>query len=145
MKSGLIINPPESIIHDAYLIAKQESDCNRLHVGAIIWSCNDGRVYTLGRGANSAPTGFINNCRKDGHLMVNGHCVRPVHAEQKAIAKLRFNCESMYIHITHTPCPHCIKQIIEKGILQITWSESYGNAEGAIAVLKESNLHCGIV
>lgn len=56
------------------------STCDRAQVGAVI--VKDRRILTTGY--NGAPAG-LPHCDDIGHLMVDGHCVRTLHAEQNAI------------------------------------------------------------
>ena len=122
-----------------------ENDCDRLRVGAVVWCFGpNGEVRILSKGCNRAPRGSAFNCRDHGHLMVQNHCVRTSHAEQVALSANKHNDNvGAYLHVTHTPCPHCIKQIIEEGIIFLTWSIDYGNTEGTKAVLTESSLRWG--
>ena len=60
-------------------VAKR-STCDRARVGAII--VKDRRILTTGY--NGSPAG-LPHCDEIGHLMVDGHCVRTLHAEQNAI------------------------------------------------------------
>ncbi len=62
-----------------FQVAKR-STCDRAQVGAII--VKDRRILTTGY--NGAPAG-LPHCDEVGHLMINGHCVRTLHAEQNAI------------------------------------------------------------
>lgn len=134
------------IIAETARIASLGNDCDRLRVGAVVWRFSpNGIPIILSTGCNRAPRGSRLNCRDHGHLMVQGHCIRTSHAEQVALSSIRGGAEGFFIHITHTPCPHCIKQIIEEGILAVTWSIDYGNTEGTEAVLNESKLVWGRV
>ena len=63
----------------AFTVA-QRSTCDRAHVGAVL--VRDRRMLTTGY--NGAPAG-LPHCDDVGHLMVDGHCVRTLHAEQNAI------------------------------------------------------------
>ena len=62
-----------------FQVAKR-STCDRAQVGAII--VKDRRILTTGY--NGSPAG-LPHCDEIGHLMVDGHCVRTLHAEQNAI------------------------------------------------------------
>ena len=63
----------------AFTVA-QRSTCDRAHVGAVIVRAR--RMLTTGY--NGAPAGLA-HCDEVGHLLVDGHCVRTLHAEQNAI------------------------------------------------------------
>ena len=59
-----------------FQVAKR-STCDRARVGAVI--VKDKRILTTGY--NGSPAG-LPHCDEIGHLMVDGHCVRTLHAEQ---------------------------------------------------------------
>ncbi|MCB0159778.1 MAG: dCMP deaminase, partial [Caldilineaceae bacterium] len=63
----------------AFTVA-QRSTCDRAHVGCVL--VRDRRM--LCTGYNGAPAG-LPHCDEVGHLMIDGHCVRTLHAEQNAI------------------------------------------------------------
>ena len=64
--------------------AAKRSTCHRAQVGAII--IKDKRILTTGY--NGAPRG-LPHCLDAGCEIVDGHCVRTLHAEQNAIIKPR--------------------------------------------------------
>ena len=66
-------------------IAKEvatRSTCNRKHVGAVIVR----NKTILATGYNGSISG-LGHCDEEGHDMVNGHCVRTIHAEANAIVQ----------------------------------------------------------
>jgi dCMP deaminase len=82
----------------AFAVA-QRSTCDRAHVGAII--VRDKRILTTGY--NGAPRG-LPHCTEVGHLMINNHCVRTLHAEQNAIIQAALHgvsVEGGTIYVTH--------------------------------------------
>ena len=142
MTNKLIKKVPIHII-TAAKEAALESDCNRLNVGAVIWGWDNSIISS---GCNRAPHNSKYNCKSNGHLIVEGHCIRTVHAETVAIcSNLVYTGLKLLMHVTHTPCSHCIKMIIETGIIQLSWGIDYGNAAGALTVLNESQLYWGRV
>lgn len=62
------------------------STCNRKHVGAVIVR----ERSILATGYNGSIRGMP-HCDDVGHLMVNDHCIRTVHAEANAIAQAARN------------------------------------------------------
>ena len=58
--------------------------CDRLHVGALI--VKDRRI--LATGYNGSPPGMA-HCDNAGHLLVDNHCRRTIHAEQNAILQCK--------------------------------------------------------
>jgi dCMP deaminase len=60
--------------------------------------------------------------------MVNGHCVRALHAEQNAIiqgALHGVNVSGSTIYVTHQPCLVCAKMIINAGIERVVYAGNY--------------------
>ena len=103
-------------------VAKR-STCPRAAVGAVI--VRDKRILTTGY--NGAPTGLA-HCSEAGCLMVNGHCVRALHAEQNAIiqgALHGVNVSGSSIYVTHQPCLVCAKMIINAGIQRVVYAGQY--------------------
>jgi len=95
----------------------ERSTCDRAHVGAVIVR-NRSIVST---GYNGSVSG-AKHCDDVGHLMVDGHCVRTIHAEQNAIAqaaKLGNSVDGCTIYITHFPCLNCFKLLLNSGITTI--------------------------
>ncbi len=106
----------------AFEVAKR-STCDRAHVGAII--VKDKRILTTGY--NGSPTG-LPHCDDVGHLMVDGHCVRTLHAEQNAIiqaARYGISVLGSTIYVTHQPCLTCAKMIINAGIVRVVYAGEY--------------------
>lgn len=107
-------------------IAKQVSTratCDRLHVGAVI--VKDKSI--LSTGYNGSISG-LEHCDNVGHLMVNNHCVRTIHAEANAIcqAAKNGNCTNgATIYITHSPCLNCFKLCASAGIKRIVFGKFY--------------------
>ena len=108
----------------AELIATRAT-CDRKHVGAVIAK---GRRI-LATGYNGSVSGG-DHCTEVGHLMVDGHCLRTIHAEVNAIAqaaKHGISIEGSTIYVTAQPCFKCFCIIANSGIEVIYYKESYGN------------------
>ena len=106
----------------AFEVAKR-STCDRARVGAII--VRDKRILTTGY--NGAPRG-LPHCDEVGHLIVDGHCVRTLHAEQNAIIQAALHGVSTdggTIYVTHQPCLNCAKMIINAGIRRVVYAGAY--------------------
>jgi len=106
----------------AFEVAKR-STCLRAQVGAII--VRDKRILTTGY--NGAPTG-LPHCTEVGCLIVNGHCVRTLHAEQNAIIQAALHGVSVQggtMYVTHQPCLTCAKMIINAGIKRVVYGGEY--------------------
>ncbi|MGW8177316.1 MAG: deoxycytidylate deaminase [bacterium] len=119
--------------------------CDRRHVGAVI-VCDDNILST---GFNGAPRG-LPSCDEVGHLLIDGHCVRTIHAEANALLAAGSNllraaaaraevhiCEAQFIgeivnlkkvvtlYTTTYPCMWCMKQAIQCGVGRIVYGEEY--------------------
>ena len=110
----------------------ERSTCNRAKVGAVI--VRDKNI--LATGYNGAPAGMP-HCTEMGCLVyqsktptgdIEENCFRTIHAEINAIAQAAKNGSSIKdgaIYITHTPCIHCIKVLVNTGIKDIYYESPY--------------------
>lgn len=99
------------------------STCSRKHVGAVI--VRDKTI--LSTGYNGSVRG-LPHCDDVGHMMVEGHCVRTLHAEANAIiqaAKHGTGIDASAIYVTASPCWSCFKMIANAGIVRIVYGEFY--------------------
>jgi len=110
----------------------ERSTCKRAKVGAVI--VRDKNI--LATGYNGAPAGLA-HCTEVGCLIyesktpsgeIEENCYRTIHAEINAIAQAAKNGVSIRdaaIYVTHTPCIHCMKVLINTGITQIFYERDY--------------------
>jgi dCMP deaminase len=113
------------------------STCDRARVGSIV--VKDRRILTTGY--NGSPAG-LPHCDEIGHLMIAGHCVRTLHAEQNAIIQAAFHGIGVAggtIYVTHQPCLTCAKMIINAGIKRVVYAGHYPD-ENAVAFLTEAGV-----
>jgi dCMP deaminase len=106
----------------AFAVAER-STCDRAHVGAVL--VRDRRILTTGY--NGAPAG-LPHCDEVGHLIVDGHCVRALHAEQNAIIQAALHGISIQgatAYVTHQPCLTCAKMLINAGIRRVVYAGNY--------------------
>ena len=99
------------------------STCDRKHVGAVI--VRDKRI--LSTGYNGSIRGLA-HCDEVGHMMINGHCERTVHAEANAVVQAAANGVAVdrgEIYITASPCWNCFKLLANAGIRRICFGEFY--------------------
>lgn len=121
----------------SHLIA-QRSTCTRLMVGALI--VRDNRIIASGYNGSVADG---THCIDEGCYIVDNHCIRTVHAEANALlqcARYGIPTENTEIYVTHYPCVHCCKQLIQAGIKKVYYANDYRNHELAITLFKESNV-----
>ena len=120
----------------AFTVA-QRSTCNRAHVGAVI--VREKRILTTGY--NGAPAG-ISHCDEIGHLMIDGHCLRALHAEQNAIIQAALHGVSIKdssCYVTHQPCINCAKMLINAGIRKVVYGGNYPD-ENSLMFLNEAKV-----
>jgi len=110
----------------------ERSTCTRAKVGATI--VRDKSI--LATGYNGAPSGMP-HCDELGCLIyksetpsgeVEENCYRTIHAEINAIAQAARNGTSIKdaaIYITHSPCIHCLKTLVNTGIRAIYFEKPY--------------------
>jgi dCMP deaminase len=116
------------------LAVAERSTCDRAHVGAVL--VRDKRILTTG--FNGSPAG-LPHCDTDGHLMVEGHCVRTIHAETNAIIQAALHGVSTRgatCYVTHFPCINCTKTLINAGVERIVYLTAYRPDENALAFIE---------
>lgn len=114
------------------------STCTRLMVGATI--VRDNRI--IAGGYNGSVAGSV-HCIDEGCYLIDGHCVRTVHAEANALlqcAKFGVPTEHADLYVTHFPCLQCSKQLIQSGIQTVYYANDYRNHEYAIELFEEANV-----
>ncbi|RYM05290.1 ComE operon protein 2 [Sporolactobacillus sp. THM7-7] len=129
----------ERLSWDQYFMAQSHllaarSTCTRLVVGATI--VRDKRI--IAGGYNGSISGGV-HCTDEGCLVVDGHCVRTIHAEMNAIlqcAKFGEPTTGAEIYITHFPCVPCCKAIIQAGIRSVYYANDYKNNPYALELFK---------
>jgi len=110
----------------------ERSTCQRAKVGAVI--VRDKNI--LATGYNGAPAGMP-HCTDVGCLVyesrtpggeIEQNCFRTIHAEINAIAQAAKNGAGIRdadIYITHTPCIHCLKVLVNTGIKRVFYEREY--------------------
>lgn len=110
----------------------ERSTCTRAKVGAVI--VRDKSI--LATGYNGAPSGMP-HCLDVGCLIyrsqtptgeVEENCWRTIHAEINAIAQAARNgagIRDASVYITHSPCIHCLKTLVNTGIKNIYFEKPY--------------------
>ena len=110
----------------------ERSTCTRAKVGAVI--VRDKNI--LATGYNGSPAGMP-HCLDVGCLVyksttpsgeVEDNCFRTIHAEINAIAQAAKNGHAIAdadVYITHTPCIHFLKVLVNTGIKRILYERPY--------------------
>ncbi|MGO2082422.1 ComE operon protein 2 [Vagococcus sp.] len=118
------------------LLLSLRSTCTRLAVGATV--VRDKRI--IAGGYNGSVSGDV-HCIDEGCYLVDGHCVRTIHAEMNAIlqcAKFGVKTDQSEIYVTHFPCLQCTKMILQAGIKKIYYLQDYRNDDYAIGLIKQA-------
>ncbi len=110
----------------------ERSTCLRAKVGAVI--VRDRSI--LATGYNGSPAG-LPHCLDVGCLIyesrtpdgeIEQNCYRTIHAEINAITQAARNGSAIRdanIYVTHTPCIHCLKVLINTGIRRVYYGRPY--------------------
>ena len=124
----------------------ERSTCLRAKVGAVI--VRDRNIVATGY--NGSPAG-LPHCTDVGCLIYSSrtpsgemeeNCFRTIHAEINAIAQAAKNGASIRdadIYITHTPCIHCMKVLLNTGIRAIYYEREY-----KLHTLEDMRKHTGV-
>lgn len=106
----------------AYAVSER-STCDRAFIGCVL--VLEKRILTTG--FNGSPSGQP-HCDDVGHLMVEGHCVRTIHAETNAIIQAALHGVSTRgatCYVSHFPCINCAKVLVNSGITRLVYSVDY--------------------
>lgn len=104
-------------------VMAMRSTCPRLSVGCVV--VRDKRI--IASGYNGSIHGD-EHCVDVGCKVVDGHCVRVIHAEQNALlqcARFGIPVEGADVYVTHLPCLQCTKSLIQAGIATVYYEEDY--------------------
>jgi dCMP deaminase len=121
----------------AYAVSER-STCDRAFVGCFL--VVDKRILTTG--FNGSPKGQP-HCDEVGHLMVDGHCVRTIHAETNAIIQAALHgvsTKGSTCYVTHMPCINCTKALINAGIVRLVYDVSYREDKNAMSFLNTAKI-----
>ena len=128
----------------AQLISKR-STCIRRQVGAVI--VKDKRVLTTGY--NGSPKGTMHceelGCIREQQNIPSGtrhELCRGVHAEQNAVIQAAYfgiSIDGASIYTTTFPCSMCAKILINAGIKEVIYSDSYTD-DLSVKLFDETNV-----
>ena len=122
------LQPPARIAWEQFFATQARvmalrSTCTRLSVGCVL--VRDKRM--IASGYNGSIAGDV-HCTDVGCRIVDGHCVRAIHAEQNALlqcAKFGVSTDGADLYVTHLPCLNCTKSLIQAGIARVFYEKSY--------------------
>jgi dCMP deaminase len=106
--------------------AAMRATCPRRSVGAIIMD-SDHRIVATGYNGAARD---LPSCDQVGCQMVEGHCVRTLHAESNAIDFAGRFAQRCTLFVTVTPCWDCAKRIVNSGITRVCYDEHYESRYG---------------
>lgn len=129
----------ERIPWDQYFMAQAvllslRSTCTRLEVGATL--VKEKRI--IAGGYNGSVSGDT-HCIDEGCYIVDGHCIRTIHAEMNALlqcAKLGISTNESEIYVTHFPCLQCTKSLLQAGVKKIHYLHNYHNNHYALELIQ---------
>ena len=114
---------PETLMNVAREMAKRSYD-PRLKVGAIVVSCDNTQMLSVGYNGNYKGGPHSHESSEPGK---SGF----IHAEVNALVKCDFNFpKRKHMYVTHMPCKDCSKLIINAEIARVIWDVPYRLTEG---------------
>lgn len=132
---------PEYFMKIARQVASR-STCDRLHVGCVLVKDK----IILSTGYNGSVRG-LPHCDDEGHDIVDGHCVRTLHAEVNAVlqaAKRGVAIDGASCYVSYFPCWPCFKMLANAGIRVIYYGDIYSKAATSIDRTREAAKELGI-
>jgi dCMP deaminase len=102
------------------------STCNRKNVGCVI--VKDNNILATGYNGSLSKD---EHCDETNHLIVDGHCIRTIHAERNAIFQAAKNgvcLKDAIAYVNVEPCWECFKSLISSGIINIYYESDYPNS-----------------
>lgn len=97
--------------------------CDRLKAACLLVDKNK---RLIGAGYNGSLPGDP-HCDEVGHLIVDGHCLRTLHAEVNAIMHSVGDTEGATAYVLGTPCIDCVKKLLAKKVKRILFTREYDN------------------
>ena len=113
-------------------VVARRSTCVRAQVGSVI--VRDRSIVATGY--NGAPAGMP-HCTEVGCLIYRSedpdgvpeeNCYRAIHSEMNAIsqaARRGVSIEGAEVYVTHSPCMHCLKTLLNTAITRICYAKPY--------------------
>ncbi len=113
-------------------VVARRSTCVRAQVGCVIVK----ERSIVATGYNGAPAGMP-HCTEVGCLIYRSedpdgnpeeNCYRAIHAEINAIsqaARRGVSIDSAEVYVTHSPCMHCLKTLLNTALTRICYGKPY--------------------
>lgn len=135
--------PHEQILKELVERAATEYTCNRgpRPSGAILAHPLE-RFMLYG---DVIPTAGSPSCKEVGCMMVDGHCVRNIHAEVDALLQAAYNgcyTSGAIMYSINKPCYNCTLACIKAGISKIYYAYAVYDEERTQAVIEASGIEC---
>jgi dCMP deaminase len=76
-------------------------------------------------------------------LLVDGHCVRTIHAETNAIIQEALHgvsTKGATCYVTHFPCINCTKTLINAGVVRVVYDNNYRVDENALGFFSSAGV-----
>jgi dCMP deaminase len=133
----------------AHSVARDNHSCLNRKVGAVFVRSDNSLIVA---GYNGAPAGVIScgecgSCRRDKASRLApdryDHCIA-VHAEQNCIAfaaKHGVALLNARAYVTHKPCIHCLRMMIQSGIAEIIYDEELAYYDNNETYAELENFH----
>jgi dCMP deaminase len=106
------------------------------------------RHWPVGENVGDPPLGddrFVE--RFGGHLLIDGHCRRTLHAEENALLQCALDGVSPIgatVFTTASPCYDCAKRLVRVGVARVvhgaTYGSRYGLSDEAVALLGRAGI-----
>lgn len=121
----------------------RRATCDRGRSGAVIAY----QQQIIATGYVGSPPGFP-HCDDVGHELVDGRCVRTVHAEQNALASAARRGIAVLdgtLYSTMVPCRTCAMLIITAGIERVVAAHTYPGGTSGFDILRSRMIEVVIV
>lgn len=100
-----------------------------------------------GAGPQSVSCGECGADLEGGHLLVDGHCVRTLHAEENALLQCALDGVSprgTTVFTSASPCYDCAKRLVRVGVVRVCFAAAYGSryglSEDAVGLLRRAGI-----
>ena len=89
---------------------------------------------------------------RGGHLLIDGHCVRTLHAEENALLQCAIDgvsARGATVYTTASTCYDCAKRLVRAGVARVCFGVAYGSRYGlsgdALDLLRRAEIRVELV